>query len=559
MFFLFVLLACVVFFICSRFVNPFLSATVALSSFWMSGLVLWFSGPGTVTQILMIGCLGGMLEWIKTRKMLFLMLAGFLAGFCFNFKQTGVFSVVALVQIISLQFCVFSNVKRWHRIFFTLPGLILLLAFIPLRLNSHLSFPTQNYWLLIPWVLSTMLILLFALFPGKERFASNNVRGVGDFVRHLAILVFSIIIGLAPLCLWYLFKGVNLLQIIHETFIRMPKTIDHWIAPIPDITLQDITLWFGIFGTFGVSIFLKKAQYRSNGLYILTWGLLLFLSIVLTGCVLYGPKAVLEWRVANYLLWFSDATNYHWQWFAIIWLPIGLLTSWFFLRTKSKEPAVMTMAATLIFTSTISALMFPYPSTLYTSGIFITSCIIFGSTFITLLTNDKEPRPYHQKIAGLLSGGLFIVVVAFVGIHERWIINPQFSIKVDLERWRGYTHEWNRPFVEVVNELKKLPKQDTIAGYPDLALPFFLADKPFPTMQSNFHEAPLDKNLDAFAKEIDEKRIEWVVINRSLYPYGLENSFFPKPEKLVRNLKPHYTLHHQFSYFDFYKRNDSTH
>lgn len=559
-----------VFFTVSHFVKPAYAFAASLISLMFSPLFFWIPNPAMTVQAIMLLVFLNVIKWIESKKVIFLIVAGILTGLCFTFRQTAIFIVVALLAIICFKHAISAgNVGIKKGLFFSAPNVIIFIVFFYLRAIHR--YPPRNFLVLLPWLVAVVFIATVSSKYRPSPVPFSKILML--YVQDLLILAISIIFGMIPIIVWYLYHNASLAHVLSEAFIRVPKLIDRCVGhmSVPDLNLVDVIFWsvsIGLVVTEGLIRLIKK----DIGVFFIRLAWIVFGCFVSFGvlCFVKGPVSLLGENTGERVLELVWPMSYRWQWWdaPIVWFSLSILIVWLFLSftkysgdiswPEDSETGMLVkiFSVVSIFGAVTTATMFPYPWISYLTAIFLVCYIALGSTIIKIidkLNETKDITAKRTKITNPLRAIVLAVALFAIVISEKWAVKREYPFRVDQARWQGWVIKTDKPFVNLSQELKMLPPNDTVVGYPNLALSLFLADKKPPTSQGNYI-GNFEENMDAFINEIHSKKVDWVVINRTCYPYGT-HPFFISSESFLKRLGVGYMLDHSVSHFDFYRRN----
>jgi len=507
------------FLLARKFSGPLASLIAVWMGLWASVFHWWSPNPGyamegfAMAALLVCFPVGG---WVKAG------LAGFLLSLGFGFKQSAVFALVGVAEVL-----VFRDLGRpsLNRI----PGLCLWvlqavpwLVFVAFRVGGNGMADSRSFLMLLPW--TAIVIGGWTLLPAHVSNAPEGTSSRAEMkvLFSLAALGAGFALGSAIWLVPYVHRGYPIASLLHEILVRVPALIDRHRVPFPPFGgSQDLFL---LAAALGVAL-TGKTRWNGLGRTLLTVAALMVGYLLMRG---RGP------------LLYSRASHFSWVWFG--WLSFFLGMGW--LWACRDHPRRREFLAFTVFWGVYLAAGFPYPGNyLYMASLGAAHLAAVSTLWLEFLRIRPSRRPVLAASAAL---------VLAVGMYQGAEV-AQYRRPVDSPCWRGMAREDQIPLVHLASRLRRLPENETIATYPNLAYVLFLAGKTTPTFYPNFLGD--DRDLVRFAAEIRREKIDWVVVNRGLFlPKEFLGTFFPDPGVLVSSLASEYRLEESSDGIDFYQR-----
>ena len=107
-------------------------------------------------------------------------------------------------------------------------------------------------------------------------------------------------------------------------------------------------------------------------------------------------------------------------------------------------------------------------------------------------------------------------------------------------------------FILLSHQLRELlPPNTRTAGYPNMNLTLLASGYLPVTFMGNYF-GDEDRGLSRFIADLKQNNVDCLILNRSVWPYPENFSYFPAPEKLIFRLKDNYTLRKKIDFIDIF-------
>ncbi len=436
-----------------------------------------------------------------------------------NFKQSAVFNVLALFQVLAL-YVPTRYTRRTRLLLVTIGTALPLIGFLLVRLPANIASLPGNTVILVPWVLAT--VFCFRDFWSEER-ATTTLSP-----REFWIATTVCIAGTTPWLFFLLFKGISPVEAIHELYVRIPHLVDRENEPI---AFGGAWIVGTLLGFLALELLYRAAVSRLEAGDHAGGGP----AYRIAGNAALGALALAAGMCAVLLSW-KDVLSWKWnlyQWAAALF-SVAMI---FVLRDHRRRFLGKSEGALIVFLAIAAAVGYPY----YYNPIYAAGLVVLGFICVIMILRRLWPADgYDRRLATAVAAILLVAVLIPSFERRQWVrgaARHHFE-SIDVLAQKPYP---NLLFVQLADWIRNnVPPDKTIGGYPNYGLTLALAGRTSFDRYPNFIGSR--EEFDILVKSIGAGHgPDYYLISPQTYPMGsVHHPSFPLATPLVEALSRDY-------------------